>query len=119
MHFSDEDQAKLKVIIDEQPQLYLDEIQDELKAQTGKLWDSSTIWRKIHKLGYSLKVAVIRAKQQNQLEVDAYFCRLVERVRHPCQLLYIDESARGALANEKKKSLFSKGCHSNCGCSNG
>jgi transposase len=64
--------AKLKEIVDNQPQLYLDEIQQELYHETGRLWASSTIWRKLHLIGYSLKKAVLRAKQQKQEEVDQY-----------------------------------------------
>ena len=108
-NFTESDKAKLSTIIQESPQLYLDEIQNLIEAQTGKHWDASTIWRKIQALGYSLKVAVFRAKQQDQMEVHAYFCRLKDRMSHPCQLIYIDETARGANASRRRRAYSPRG----------
>ena len=62
-YFKPEHIDSLKKITIEQPQLYLDEIQTELYRETGELWSSSTIWRKLRVIGYSLQVAVFRAKQ--------------------------------------------------------
>ena len=107
--FTPSDLQKLKNIIDNQPQFYLDEIQLEMEIETGKYWDTSTIWRKIHTLGYSLKVAVFRAKQQDQLEVDAYDCRMLERVNHPSMVLFLDESARGANASRRRRAFSPRG----------
>ena len=107
--FNPEDQAILYSIIKEHPQLYLDEIQYELELQTGKTWHPSTIWRKIHSLGYSLKVAVFRAKQQSKEEQAAYHCRIVERLQHPRQLLFIDETARGANASRRRRAYSPRG----------
>ncbi len=101
--FTAEYELILKQIIDEHPQLYLDEIQHMLLVKSGKLWDTSTIWRKLHKLGYSLKTAVFRAKQQSQAELDAFHIRLLERLQHPRQLIYIDETARGANAARRRR----------------
>ena len=101
--FTGEDEDTLKTIIDNQPQLYLDEIRMELFYISGELWSTSTIWKKLHLLGYSLKVAVFRAKQQNEQEKNDYYCRLEDRVRHPSQLLIIDESAKDANAARRRR----------------
>jgi transposase len=95
--------TKLEEIVENHPQLYLDEIQLELYHQTGRMWSSSTIWRKLHTIGYSLKKAVLRAKQQSQQEVDEYFVRLQDRLGHPRQLIYIDETARSQLASRRPR----------------
>ena len=107
--FTQDDLSKLRTIIQDSPQLYLDEIQNLIAAQTGKQWDASTIWRKIQALGYSLKVAVFRAKQQDEMEVHAYFCRLKDRMSHPCQLIFIDETARGANASRRRRAYSPRG----------
>ena len=96
-------------LIRENPQLYLDELQDAMLVETGKVWHTATIWRKLHKLGFSLQFAVFRAKQQSQVEVDAYGIRLLERVQHPRQLIYIDETARGANASRRRRAWAPKG----------
>ena len=107
--FKKEHLDELKRIITEQPALYLDEIQHELYKETGVMWASSTIWRKIQKLGYSLQVAVYRARQQKAEEVALYYVRLNDRVDHPRQVLIIDETARGEKASRKRRALSPRG----------
>ena len=92
--FTKEDEHVLKEIIDRQPQLYLDEIRIELAQVTGEFWSTTTIWRKLHQIGYSLKKAVLRAKQQSEQEVNDYRIRMADRMRHIRQVLFIDETAR-------------------------
>ena len=90
--FNHDDKKVLEQIIALHPQLHLDEIQDELLKATGKTWKPSTIWKQLTSMNYSLKFAVFRAKQQQQAEVDACFLRLLDRLKHPRQLIYVDES---------------------------
>jgi transposase len=108
-NFTKEHETVLRQIIDNQPQLYLDEIQEELYKETGVVWHCSTIWRKLHTIGYSLKLAVFRAKQQSQEEVDAYHIRLLDRMNHPSQLLFLDETARGANASRRRHAWSPRG----------
>ncbi|MEM7235640.1 MAG: hypothetical protein AAF517_25940, partial [Planctomycetota bacterium] len=70
----------LEKIIEEKPQLYLDETQDEMVWESGRLWSTTTLWEKLHTLDYSLQTAVTRAKQQSDKEVNDYFFRMRERV---------------------------------------
>ncbi len=108
-YFVESDEQALKEIVDNQPQLYLDEIALELQLMTGKKWSSGTLWRKLHTLGYSLKTAVFRAKQQNLDEVNEYFGRITDRLKHPRQLIYIDETARGANAARRRRAWSPRG----------
>ena len=93
----------LKKITEEKPQLYLDEIQVEVFHRTGKLFSPSSISRHLRTINYSLKIAVLRAKQQKEEEVNAYHIRMAERLEHPSQLLFIDESARDELASRRTR----------------
>lgn len=108
-HFSQNDRNVLKNIMDSNPQFYLDEFQDELFKRTGKVWHTSTIWRQLHTLNYSLKVAIHKATQQDEEEVDDYHLRLLEAVSHPRQLIYVDETARSALASRRKRAWAQQG----------
>ena len=108
-YFKPEHMDALMRISIEQPQLYLDEIQTELYRETGEMWSSSTIWRKLRVLGYSLQVAVFRAKQQQQEEVDLYHTRLNDRMNHPRQLLFLDESAKDQSASRRRRALSPRG----------
>jgi DDE superfamily endonuclease len=101
--FNRDHELVLHSIIEHQPQLYLDEMQDEMVKLTGKLWSTSTIWMKLHTLGYSLKTIVHRAKQQSQRELNDYHSRMRDRVTHPRQCLFLDETARGENASRRRR----------------
>ena len=66
----------LKQLIENKPQLYLDEIQKQMRQQRGKHWHVSLLWKELHRQNYSLKVAVNRAIQQNEHERYLYRERL-------------------------------------------
>ncbi|CAJ1931068.1 unnamed protein product [Cylindrotheca closterium] len=97
--FTANDDECLQRIIKEQPQLYLDEIVTEMKKLTGKIWHPSTLRKRMHKLGYSLKVAVHRARQASENEQalstsdSTNPCRILNRhsstsdSTNPCQIL--------------------------------
>ena len=107
--FKTSDQEALIKIIHDEPQLYLDEIVAKLATVTGKVWHPTTVWRHLQSINYSLKQAVFRAKQQSQEEVDAYFVRLNDRLQHPRQLIFVDETARGANASRRRRAWSPKG----------
>ena len=68
--FAAEEVAWLKIIVDGDPSLYLDEIQDQLRDEYGCMISRSTICRTIHKpvllggLGYNLKVLEVQVRQR-------------------------------------------------------
>lgn len=107
--FTQADRDVLRNIMDNNPQFYLDEFQDELFKRTGKVFHTSTIWRQLQALNYSLKVAIRKASQQDQAEVDAYHYRLLEALSHPRQLIYIDETAKSANASRRKRAWSTRG----------
>jgi len=60
----------LKDIVDKNPELYLDEIQEAFTARTGELWSPSMLWKKlVSEAGYSLQVATDRATKQQQEDI--------------------------------------------------
>lgn len=100
--FSQEDNTKLKRIIRDKPYLYLDEIQKEMKECCGgKVWHTSTLWRQMRRLGYSLQKAVFRARLQCRKEQERFMLRLEENTAHPRQYLVIDEVHKSA--NEARR----------------
>jgi transposase len=101
---------KLKKIVDEHPDLYLDEIQSRFYASTGRFFSATTLWRKLHEeVGYSLKVAVDKAKQRDEEERREYQKCLEEIVVRPEQLIYIDETAVGSNASRRRRIWFRRG----------
>ncbi len=101
--FNDGDNRELERIINEKPQLYLDEIQREMRRTRGKRWHHMTIWNQLHHLGYSLKVAVFRAKQQNVIERSMYQDRLVKYLGDPKYAIFVDETHKSANASRRRR----------------
>jgi hypothetical protein len=79
------------VILNENPEFYLDEIVDAYFKQTKIILHPSTIWRKLLKQGYCLEIYSERAKQQNKVDWAAYMKALHLLVRNPNLVLLIDE----------------------------
>jgi hypothetical protein len=86
-------------IFNENPEFYLDEIVDAYFKQTKILLHSSTIWRKLMKQGYRLKIYSERAKQQNEADQAAYTKALHLVVRNPNQGLLIDETHKDKISS--------------------
>ena len=107
--FTAADENILLGIIRDCPQLYLDEIQQRMADLTKKIWSTSTIWRHLHNRGYSLREAVFRASQQQQFNVDTFLATMLDKVTHPHQLVYVDETARGANASRRRRAWAPQG----------
>jgi hypothetical protein len=90
-------------ILNKNPEFYLDEIVDAYFKQTKSILHSSTIWRKLMKQGYRLKIYSERAKQQNEADRATYMKALHLLVRNPNQVLLIDETHK-----EKRSSRSSR-----------
>ena len=94
----------LKRIVDEEPHLYLDEIQDKLAALTGRVIHDSTIWRKLTRdLKYSLKVVLRRARQQNREERRLYIRARNELLKNPEMAVFLDETAKDKNAARRRR----------------
>ena len=88
----DEQLNAMKRIVDNYPELYLDEIQDHFLAATGKWASPTSIWRCLHRqLGYSLQVATYRAKLWSDEEPPQYLDSVRTHVTYPSMALFLDE----------------------------
>jgi hypothetical protein len=93
----------LVAILNENPEFYLDEIVDAYFKQTNILLHPSTIWRKLMKQGYHLKIYSERAKQQNEADRAAYMKALHLLVRNPNQVLLIDETHKDKRSSRRSR----------------
>jgi len=100
----------LKQIIDNHPSWYLDEIQAALLLRNGgKRFAPSLIWKKMKiELGYSLQVATIQARQQEEEELEAYLDRLHNVVYDPELLVFLDESAKDRNSSRRRRHWSNK-----------
>jgi transposase len=109
--FTQEDSDALLNIIESSPHLYLDEIQDIMSTQCGKVWHPVTLWRQMKHLGYSLQVATKRAKQQDEGERLLYkevFEEVVD-TNNLQQLIYLDETHRSQNASRRRRHWSKRG----------
>jgi uncharacterized protein YqjF (DUF2071 family) len=90
-------------ILNEHPEFYLDEIVDAYFKQTKILLHPSTIWRKMMKQGYHLKIYSERAKEQNEADRAAYMKALHLLVINPNQVLLIDETHKDKLSSRRSR----------------
>ena len=64
-----QDTVLLKDLIDDCPNLYLDEVQDNMIMVSGKKFSKSFLWKKLkYELGYSLQIAMKKAAQRDEEE---------------------------------------------------
>jgi transposase len=77
VNWTEEKSSFFVAILNENLEFYLDEIIDAYFKQTKILLHPSTIWRKLVKQGYRLKIYSERAKQQNEADRAAYTKALV------------------------------------------
>ena len=95
----------LKEIIDNYPDLYLDEIQDRMDEAGAGWWSRTTVWKKLkEKLRYSLQVATDKSFVANQEEQEEYQKALEDRIIRPNQLIYIDESQKDRNSSRRRRS---------------
>jgi transposase len=101
----------LQSIVDNNPQFYLDEIQDEFLLRTGEVWSTSMLYRRLRspEIDYSLQVATDRASQQEQQQIDDYFADLSALVAKPDMLIFIDESAKDRNSSRRRRSWSRRG----------
>jgi transposase len=104
-NWTPEDTEALRGIVDEHPDLYLDEYQNLFCAARGRFYSPATIWRHLFaEVGYSLKVTVLKARQRDEVERRQYQECLEALVCFPEQLIYLDETAKGPNASRRKRS---------------
>jgi hypothetical protein len=90
-------------ILNENPEFYLDEIVDAFFKQTKIILHPSTIWRKLMKQGYRLKIYSERAKQQHEADQAAYTKALHLLMRNPNQVLLIGETHKDKRSSHRSR----------------
>jgi transposase len=113
--FNPDDVKQLLEIVEEQPHLYLDEIQNLLQRRTrGKTIDPSTIWRRLIDEGYTLQVCIFNARQRNEAERDRYRHRLGFWLKKPEMAIFVDETHRSANASRRRRAWAKRGAPRMC-----
>jgi hypothetical protein len=107
--FSADDDKALLDIMDQNPQHYLDEIQILMTRRRGRRWAASTLWDRMHFLGYTLQAAVNRARQRSELKRMQYRVRLGLMSKNPVQLIFIDETHRSSNASRRRRAWGKRG----------
>ena len=107
--FTEDDDDTLLAIITRSPQLFLDEISQELTRLRGKTWSDSSIWRRLHRLGYSLQVAIFRARQAQEEEQELFYTRLEQNVSRVEQIIIIDETHKSKSASRRRRAWGLRG----------
>jgi len=96
--------SSIQEIIIDHPEYYLDEIQYDLCKTLGVFLSISTIWKVLRdKLGYSMQVCYHAAAQRNEGHRKLYLDALNILVKHPRQLIYIDETHKDKNAARRRK----------------
>ena len=91
-------------IVDDQPDLYLDEIQNEFMTRTGRWFTQSCLWKKLcSECRYSLQVSTDRASQQDEEEREDYLRAIGNLCAHPSQLVYIDETQKDRNSSRRRR----------------
>ena len=103
--WTDEDRNCLRQILDEHPELYLDEICDQLFISTGKLFCTTSIYENMMALGYSLKVAFEKASQRDEVERGDWRAYLLERRPNNIykQLVFMDETHKSVKETRRRR----------------
>ena len=107
--FDPQDDVALLSIVDDNPQLYLDEICTLMTRRRRKKWSPSAIWKRLHGLGYSLQACVQKARQRDELKRQQCKHRLKMLVRNPEQLMYVDETHKSANASRRRRGWSKRG----------
>lgn len=107
--------AALKNIVDADPFLFIDEMQERLEMVTGKLFTIPTIYRNLVTrpvkqggIGYSLQQLWFVARQQSAEERRLYRAVMCQ-VLDPRQFLFIDETAVSADVTRRNRGYGRRG----------
>uniref|UniRef100_A0A7S3V5Z9 Tc1-like transposase DDE domain-containing protein n=1 Tax=Chaetoceros debilis TaxID=122233 RepID=A0A7S3V5Z9_9STRA len=94
----------LKLITEEHPEFYIDEIQMAVCVQKRVFISEATLTRVLkEKLGYSLQVCYDSALQRSQSQRALYKASLKGLVRNANQLIFVDETHKDKAASRRRK----------------
>ena len=102
---NDDDLAALKQILDQQPELYMDEVALALGLNIGKYFHPATIWRyATKKLMYSIQTLAEVAKQQSEVAREKFRYTLASLLQNdPSRLVLVDETHKDRSASRRRR----------------
>ena len=102
--------AQLIKLVDEDPTAYLDELQSRLEITTGVYVAMKTIWVcLVVDLGWTLGAYSLKAQQQDAGQREDYKQLMERLVKSPNQVMWIDETDKGANASRRKRAWRRRG----------
>ncbi|KAK3703424.1 hypothetical protein QZH41_014259 [Actinostola sp. cb2023] len=90
----------IRRVIEDNPELYLDEVQSWLEYLTGEVYALQTLSRCLRRMGLTVKKLHIFARQRNEY-MRAEFRRFVSQFQ-PNQFLFVDESSKDERTTQRK-----------------
>ena len=101
------DTVILRYVLENYPELYMEEMKDQVCILSGKTWSISHLYRQSRKLGYSLQKLFNRALQIDQDEQARYHAKLNLYLHHPEMMICLDETARNNGSGRRRR-MWSK-----------
>ena len=105
--------TRILALVDADPSLYLDEIQQIIVSETGCRYHVSTIWRFLNspEIGYTLQVLAEKAIQKSQYEQMIYRGALshLSKDHDPSIFCFVDESSVGKQAARRRRGWSQRG----------
>ncbi|KAF5317766.1 hypothetical protein D9619_012502 [Psilocybe cf. subviscida] len=99
----------VKSVLEQDPTLYLDELQDQLLARRGVSVSIPTLLRAIRRIHFSRKSLSIRALERNDLNRSIYMNTFASLVSDPWMVMFVDEAARNKKSSARRKGWSLKG----------
>ena len=105
--------SRILDLVDNDPSLYLDEIQGIIFTETGCRYHTSTIWRFLNRpeIGYSLQVLSEKALQKSRYEQMIYrgVLSYLSIGKDPSIFCFVDESAVGKNVSRRRRGWSRRG----------
>jgi transposase len=99
----------IKALLDQEPTMYLDELQDELLTRRGAVVSIPTLLRSLRRLHFSRKSVSVRALERNDLDRSIYMNQFAEMVSDPAMVMFVDEAAKNKKNPSRKIGWSLKG----------
>jgi transposase len=99
----------IKALLDQEPCLYLDELQDLLLTRRGINISVSTLLRSLRRIHFSHKDVSIHALEWNDMDRAIYMNKFAELVTDPAMVMFVDEAARNKKNPTRKRGWSLKG----------
>mmetsp|Transcript_17138 Transcript_17138/g.24802 ORF Transcript_17138/g.24802 Transcript_17138/m.24802 type:complete len:294 (+) Transcript_17138:43-924(+) len=99
----------LRNLILETPQLYLDEFCDKIFQRTGLFFHTSTVYRLLKSLGWSLKKMFAMAGERNEIQRAEHHVLLNQLTNNPAQFVFVDETAKDRNSSLRQRAWQLKG----------